>query len=97
MEKIFHVYLLTNTRNTVLYTGVTSHLSQRIHQHKNKLIDGFIKKYNCHKLVYFEETTGVESAIRREKQLKGWTRLKKEKLIAAVNPGWEDLSAGWYE
>lgn len=75
-----------------MYIGVTSNLQQRIHQHKNKLIDGFTKKYNVNKLVYYESTEDVTSAINREKQLKGWTRKKKNNLITAINPKYEDLN-----
>lgn len=90
--KIYYVYILTNWNNKVMYIGVTSNLQQRIHQHKNKLIDGFTKKYNVNKLVYYESTEDVTSAINREKQLKGWTRKKKNNLITAINPKYEDLN-----
>ena len=89
---MYYVYLLTNKSNTVLYTGVTNDLQRRIYEHKNKLIDGFTKRYNVDKLVYFEYTTDVNIAIAREKQIKGWTRKKKNDLIEAINPTWEDLS-----
>ena len=68
---------------------------KRVWQHKNNLIEGFTKKYKCHKLVYFEDTTDVESAIAREKQIKGWSRWKKEALIKTKNPPWKDLSLEW--
>jgi putative endonuclease len=74
-----------------MYIGVTRNLQQRIHQHKNKLIDGFTKKYNVTKLVYHEEINDAVSAITREKQLKNWTRKKKDKLVETVNPEWKDL------
>ena len=90
--KSYWVYILSNQHNNVLYIGVTSELEQRIHQHKNKTIKGFTSKYNINKLIYFEETSDPESAILREKQLKGWTRNKKEKLINRVNPDRRDLS-----
>lgn len=90
--KSYWVYILTNQINTVLYIGITSKLEQRIYQHKNKLTKGFTEKYNVDKLIYFEETSDPMSAISREKQLKGWTRKKKETLINRVNPEWDDLS-----
>ncbi len=76
-----------------MYIGVTSDLYKRIYQHKNKLVDGFTKKYNVTKLVYYESTEDVTSAIAREKQLKGWTRKKKDKLVVMINPEWKDLGA----
>ena len=78
-----------------LYIGITNDLYKRVYQHKNGLIEGFTKKYQCHKLVYFEETSDVESAIAREKQLKNWNRKKKEFLIKTKNPHWKDLSDDW--
>ena len=91
-DKIYHVYIMTNWRNSVLYTGVTSDLGRRIYEHKNKLIKGFTKKYKCTKLVYYEMTNDVFSAIAREKQIKCWRRDKKEYLINLQNPDWIDLS-----
>lgn len=85
------VYIITNTHNTTLYIGVTSNLIKRIFQHKNKQVDGFSKKYNLSKLVYFEQFSVMEDAIVREKRLKNWHREWKEKLINAENPDWEDL------
>jgi putative endonuclease len=90
-QKNYYVYILTNWNNKVMYIGITGNLQQRIHQHKNKLIDGFTKKYNVTKLVYHEETEDVVSAITREKQLKNWTREKKNKLVKTANPEWKDL------
>ena len=92
---MYYVYILTNWDDSVLYIGVTSNLSKRLYEHRNHLADGFTKKYNVYKLVYFEETTDVNSAIAREKQLKGWTRKKKNDLIIRVNPEWKDLSTHW--
>jgi putative endonuclease len=80
-----------------LYTGVTDDLKRRVYQHKNKLIDGFTKKYNVTRLAYYEETGEVKAAIAREKQIKGWLRKKKFALVESVNPTWQDLSEGWYE
>ena len=86
-------YILTNKSNKVLYVGVTNNLERRMFEHKNKMIDGFTKKYNLTKLVYFEETSDVKSAIEREKQLKNWHRDWKMKIISDSNPEWKDLSA----
>ncbi|HHV65571.1 MAG TPA: GIY-YIG nuclease family protein [Peptococcaceae bacterium] len=89
---LYYVYIMTNWNNKVLYTGITNDLERRIYEHKNKLIEGFTKKYNVNKLVYYECTTDVYSAITREKQIKGWTRQKKNELVQSVNPEWRDLS-----
>ncbi|WP_371377643.1 GIY-YIG nuclease family protein [Thalassotalea aquiviva] len=85
------IYILSNTRNTVLYIGVTSNLIQRVYQHKQKIIKGFSAKYNLTKLVYFEIYSDMENAIVREKRLKQWHRPWKERLIGEVNPDWRDL------
>jgi len=84
--------MLTNWNNKVLYTCVTNDLERRIYEHKNKLVKGFTAKYNVNKLVYFECTSDITTAITREKQIKGWTRQKKNELIQSVNPKWRDLS-----
>jgi len=89
--KSYYVYILTNWNNKVLYIGVTGNINRRIYEHKNKLADGFTKKYNITKLVYVEETKEIKAAIEREKQLKGWNRLKKDQLIERVNPDWTDI------
>jgi len=94
--KQYFVYLLTNYRQTVLYTGVTNSLERRIWQHKQGTFEGFTKQYKCDRLVYFEEYGEIEQAIAREKQIKGWTRAKKNALVAATNPDWRDLAADWY-
>ena len=78
-----------------MYVGVTNNLERRVYEHKNKLVDGFTKKYNIGKLVYFESTTDVKSAIAREKQLKDWIRKRKNELVEEVNPKWNELSHGW--
>jgi len=91
IEKRGYVYILTNAGNTVLYTGVTGNLIKRVYEHKNKMIDGFTKKYNLHKLVYYEALEDIMNAIIREKQIKGWLRRKKIALIERMNPRWEDL------
>ena len=75
-----------------LYLGVTNNLERRVCEHKSDLIEGFSKKYQCHRLVYFEEYEKIDQAIEREKQVKKWNRSKKESLINRINPGWKDLS-----
>jgi putative endonuclease len=94
MEKQGYVYILTNVHNKVLYTGVTSDLVKRVYEHKNKMVDGFTKKYNVHKLVHFEVSDDMMTAIEREKQIKGWLRKKKIALIEKDNPEWKDLFDG---
>ena len=94
---MYYVYILTNQSNKVLYTGITNNLERRVYEHRVKLIKGFTSKYNINKLVYYDSTTDVNSAIAREKQIKGWSRQKKIDLITGVNPQWVDLSEGWYE
>ena len=92
---MYFVYILSNWDDTVLYIGVTGNLQRRLYEHRNGLADGFTRKYNVHKLVYYECTTDVYSAISREKQLKKWTRIKKNTLVSTQNPRWIDLSAEW--
>lgn len=94
--KQYYVYMLTNRWKNVLYTGVTNSLEKRVWQHKNKAIPGFTKKYNCDRLVYFEQYNEIDQAIAREKQIKGWIRAKKNALIAAHNPEWNDLAEDWF-
>ncbi len=89
--KNYYIYMMANKTNSTIYIGVTSDLIKRVWQHKNKLVDGFTKHYNLNKLVYYEETTDATSAIAREKQLKGWKREKKNRLIESINPNWKDL------
>ena len=91
----YYVYIMTN-RSKTLYTGVTNDLIRRVYEHKNKMVEGFTKKYNITRLLYFEETSDVQAAIEREKQIKGWLRSKKIGLIESVNPKWEDLSKEWF-
>ena len=86
---------MTNKNNTVIYIGVTSNLLKRVYQHKSKSYKGFTSKYNCNKLVYFEEFTDINEAISREKQLKSGNRKRKDDLVNSINPNWEDLSDGW--
>ncbi|MEA3312113.1 MAG: GIY-YIG nuclease family protein [candidate division WOR-3 bacterium] len=87
----YYVYIMTNKYNTVLYTGVTRDLVRRVYEHRQKLADGFTKRYNLTKLVYYEVLTDPQSAIAREKQIKAKRRKKKIELIERVNPGWRDL------
>ena len=88
----FYVYLLTNRNNRVLYTGVTNDLVRRVYEHRNHLIkNSFTDRYNIEKLVYFEETSSSRAAIEREKQIKDWSRAKKNALVNGTNPNWEDL------
>lgn len=94
---MYYVYMLTNWNNKVLYTGITNNLERRIYEHKNKLVKGFTAKYNVNKLVYYDYTSDVYSAIAREKEIKGWTRQKKNDLIQSMNPEWIDLSELWGE
>ena len=82
---------MTNVANTVLYTGITSNLQKRIYEHKEKLIEGFTKKYHVTKLIYYEIFNDIESAILREKQIKGGSRKKKIDLIKSINPEFKDL------
>jgi putative endonuclease len=91
MEKHFCVYIMTNKSNTVLYTGVTNDIVRRVYEHKQKLIKGFTSRYNITKLVYYEATTDINSAIAREKQIKAGSRRKKIALIESMNPDWKDL------
>ena len=88
---MYYVYIVTNSTNNVLYTGVTNNLIRRTYEHKNKLVPGFTSKYNVNKLVYYDSTNEAISAIEREKQIKGWTRKKKINLINDFNPNWIDL------
>lgn len=92
--KQFYVYIMTNKSKT-LYVGVTNNLQRRVYEHKNKMIRGFTSKYNITKVVYFEVFNDIESAIKREKQIKGWLRKKKIDLIESMNPEWNDLSEEW--
>lgn len=91
MDKQYYVYIMTNKHNTVLYTGMTNDLRRRAYEHKTGQGGGFTSRYNVTKLVYYEATTDVHSAIAREKQIKGGSRQKKLDLINAMNPEWRDL------
>lgn len=87
---MYYVYILTNKTNAVMYIGVTNNLQRRLYEHKNKLVDGFTQRYNVHKLVYFEQYSEINDALKREKQLKRWARAKKNLLVESKNPNWED-------
>jgi len=91
VEKSGYIYIMTNKNNTVLYTGVTSNLLKRVYEHRQKLVEGFTKKYNLNKLVYYETFDEIMNAIIREKQIKGGSRAKKLKLIKGFNPEFRDL------
>jgi putative endonuclease len=94
MSKEYYVYIMTNKSRT-LYTGVTNNLERRVYEHKNKLVAGFTAKYNIQFLVYYEAGSDINSAIAREKEIKGWLRKKKIALIDSANPQWKDLSEEW--
>ena len=89
----YFVYILTNPPHTSLYIGATSDLARRLYQHRTKATPGFTSRYNLQYLVYVEETSDIHSALAREKQLKGWRRSKKDRLINSLNPRWRDLGA----
>ena len=91
----YYVYILANNYAT-LYIGVMNDLERRMYEHRQRATPGFASKYNCTRLLYYEETNDVSVAIAREKQLKGWLRKKKVALIESVNPDWRDLSADWF-
>ena len=88
----YYVYILSNNHRNVIYTGITNDLARRVYEHKKHLDKGsFTSRYNVENLVFYEVTTNVDSAMAREKQIKGWNRKRKEKLIEAKNPNWNDL------
>ncbi|MFK7750514.1 MAG: GIY-YIG nuclease family protein [Kordia sp.] len=91
----YYVYILSNKKNGTLYIGVSNNLERRMFEHKNKLIDGFSKKYNLTKLMYFEIFQHIDEAIKREKRLKKWKRQWKINLIEENNPNWNDLASDW--
>ena len=91
-ERSYYVYLLTNRNDHVMYVGVTNDLKRRLYEHQNKLMKGFTEKYNVTKLVYYEQTDDVISALAREKEIKKWRRAKKNALVIRLNPHWNDLS-----
>ena len=93
--KTYYVYIMAGEFRT-LYMGVTNHLERRVLEHKRKVVPGFTSKYNLNRLVYFETSNDIRAAIQREKQIKGWLRVKKVALIVARNPTWRDLSQDWF-
>jgi len=95
MYKRYFIYMMTSSRNTALYTGVTNELERRVKEHKSGTIPGFTQKYCCHKLVYYEEFSSVEEAIAREKTIKEYSRKKKNALVESINPYWADLAKDW--
>ncbi|MCL2406423.1 MAG: GIY-YIG nuclease family protein [Defluviitaleaceae bacterium] len=98
MDNNAYIYFMSNRRNNVLYIGVTSNLEKRVWEHKNKVYpECFTAKYNCTKLVYFEQANDIQTAVSREKQLKNWKREWKDKLIDETNPTRTDLSLHWYD
>ena len=94
-SRTYHVYILANRKGGTLYIGATNDLSRRMAEHKGKIADGFTKRYNVDKLVYFEETDEAEQAILREKRMKKWNRAWKVELIEKENSNWKDLSEEW--
>ncbi len=95
MAKQYYVYIMTNRRNSVLYTGVTNNLERRVQEHRNGRGGRFTSKYKVTKLAYYEVGADPRSAIEREKQIKGGSRQKKIDLINGMNPEWQDLAEGW--
>ncbi len=95
--KLYYVYIMTNRKNGVLYTGMTSNLPRRVQQHKDKVVSGFTSRYNCTRLVYYDSCTSAIGALEWERRIKGWVRKKKIALIEASNPEWKDLSEEWSE
>lgn len=95
MRKTYYIYILASKRNGTLYIGATNDLERRSYEHKYHLVKGFTEKYNVNKLVYFEQTNDIQTALQREKQLKKWNRKWKLDLIENVNPEWKDLSENW--
>jgi putative endonuclease len=93
--KLCHAYVITN-RSRTLYTGVTSDLRHRVWQHKTGKLKGFTSRYKMDRLAYYEPFQYINNAIAREKEIKGWTKVKKVALIVSMNPTWKDLSEGWY-
>jgi putative endonuclease len=93
--RTYHLYILSNV-SRMLYVGVTGDLNRRLFEHKNKLVPGYSRNYNLHKLVYIEAYGNVNDAIYREKEIKGWLRSKKADLIKSTNPRWNDLAANYF-
>jgi putative endonuclease len=91
VKKSYYVYMMTNKNNSVLYTGVTNDLERRVYEHRQKLVEGFTRRYNATKLVFFEVCSDIEVAIAREKQIKGGSRRDKVELVNSINGDWRDL------
>ena len=96
MQREYYVYIMASKRLGTLYAGVTNNLDRRVYQHKNDLISGFTKRYGVHRLVWFEVYGDIREAISREKQIKGWNRAWKIRLIEKQNPEWKDLCLGGF-
>ena len=96
IERFSYVYMMGSASRRALYTGVTVPFYKRVWEHKNDLGGYFTSKYKCHRLLYYEQFTNVEAAIAREKEIKGWRREKKDRLVESMNPEWKDLAADWY-
>lgn len=96
MEKGGYVYMMSSSSRRALYTGVTARFRSRVFEHKKDLIEGFSSKYKCHRLVFFERFDSIIEAIAREKEIKGWRREKKNRLVESMNPTWKDLAADWF-
>jgi putative endonuclease len=92
MEKLFFIYIMTNQYNTTLYTGVTNDLKRRVMEHKQDVVEGFTKRYKLHKLVYYEVTDSINTALAREKQIKAGSRQHKKDLVNGMNKEWKDLA-----
>ncbi|MCM1438125.1 MAG: GIY-YIG nuclease family protein [Roseburia sp.] len=88
----YYIYIMANKTNSVVYTGVTNNLQRRVYEHKNGLVEGFTKRYNVHKLVYAEKFENINDAIYREKQIKSWSRKRKNDLIESVNSEWTEIT-----
>ena len=95
-DRSYYVYIMAS-HSQVLYIGTTSDLGRRVYQHKAGLLQGFTSKYRITRLVYYEETPNSRAAVARERQIKGWVREKKLRLIESVNTGWVDLAEGWFD
>jgi putative endonuclease len=94
--KTFHVYIMTNRQRAhILYTGITGNIGRRVFEHKSKSTQGFTSRYNLTRLAYYESLATADAAIAREKEIKGWRRSKKVRMIEAMNPHWNDLAEGW--
>ncbi len=92
----YFVYLMDSANGRAVYVGMTNDLIRRVREHKSGEIPGFTKRYRCHMLLYYEEYPDVRDAIAREKEIKGWLRVKKERLVASINPERQDLAKEWF-